>query len=1750
MAENIDYNFFVNMFFNMASRARVGAESVLSKTRYGQGNLISIVDNPDGSFGFRLNATGEIFTNLVEAQSRSDKLYLTEFFSLTNQARHGDNMAYLSEIMGSVQQRAGTFTGNEKRILRAAGLESQAIDEIMGGYFSSSLVTLRVSENQRNKKADARKIADVLMSGELSGSPVFDDEGARLIQIQTDSGIKLNQLQIESLFRLAGHGTVAADEIFGQGGALESGTLLKSLQKVPKRLRGVMAPRDVSLSGDILSEALDGRTLQQSVYIFDENLYLFARQFGMESDAINAGILDQFMVDILNEKGLNTASIFQDFTSYLDEALAEGLIDQTQRNSSAFGRFEKRRLPGGRKGGKQKRQPLVRTFVDESNDRMSRIIQDSFRELFTEAGQGAHITGEMLRQKIEDRITQFGYDESITEIMKDYIFGMFDRNTKAFDGFSVWDSLFYERLDENISAEIVDLERSLPTMSPDQKKAAQERIRNLMNQKTSIGYALESNPEQHTIRAGITYGGKEYQIKSSTIPFALNAEMRQAGYVAVVSTADLKPEMSITGDVEGLNLSGLGRSRGIVYLDDPTGAFIGPYLQSGDSEDFMLRRFRDVQAQIKSFDETGALPNELISALKHEASRDIDILPTYARDSARRNRQYAQRLLDLYRSGIDVRSAPQLVNFVHNYMQVNAFRTEDGVLQVAMPGSYRFSALSEASSEIFTDGELLFGGNSSSSIPTRTRIEIASGQSAEVVNFRLKGHGLLFASQDIQKFHHVLGGFDLDDKTLIHYASYENVNNMKSFGFLMSRQPSGIEEVMFGKAVLDSHSANSIFGKRKDIMDQIVEMMNMQGTERVSRLSALSGISYSDQEAETIFQAIEDLFLLNRNRTTRQISENRNILGLLESSNPDVKNRISTTRLQMLQSLNTSGTVGEHVENLLANLYGGPTLSQDAMTLIQRGGSTLDVNMLNRSNPEFASFFVQRAMFNAGAGDMTEPLLESLSGFTDDNELRSIYSSLSSFVETKKLSGLDPDSIFIGFQKEIQSIYSGASASAKKMMEIALDSAFKTQTLLDSQKGGEILGQYVNRSMIAGNALGQVEELVGAIKGDSELQNFFGDHFKLRYAGQEEAIDAAVLMGRTAKAISTSAQSAATSQGAIRAIEQLYEPFLGGGTGSVVPEDLILKGLGSDDRGELLIRQIGRLMGAVSGVGSDRIKIDAGMLMSGVGSSPRLSDKDLSILMEEMLTGAKLFQDSLPNRAGANTTEVIRDLEEIIGLSSSDRDENIIARQREMFIEKFGIKEGKHAAVYSNRRLAETMARQSSGATGSIADMSLSYVSSNSKTERIAESIIQEHKNMLDRVRGLADSKVGENSDAIFREMSKLNVSESLYHSIAYAIDQHGVNILDLTNELDRAGFAAGVDILDLATVMTDDPGDRISDLIRSLEDARAFRQLTFATNTADFSVLEQMIARSVQYESLSSLKYRVGSANPNLNAKFIDPLSQSQALYEVSQGFSSDEDIEKYARRMIDDYETFRQAGHLAKSGRKQTIVEKGRARLIKKLLRVYNEEAFEQLKAFVDSSDSTPENRVIAQAYRASLALRRLPPTGANFPADPSADTVISRRAARKIDEASEGVTQASVASSNYKKFKKKLDDGDFQDLFRNKLIRKTAVGIGALVAGSFLYQSFTDRTPEDVQGPPLLPGGSAYEEYPIRNPSIPNVDMGSYNSSMSYNISVNGNQQKIREFNERAAALTNGNTSTTIYNNLPRSRRDPYSEMGQRY
>jgi hypothetical protein len=145
-----------------------------------------------------------------------------------------------------------------------------------------------------------------------------------------------------------------------------------------------------------------------------------------------------------------------------------------------------------------------------------------------------------------------------------------------------------------------------------------------------------------------------------------------------------------------------------------------------------------------------------------------------------------------------------------------------------------------------------------------------------------------------------------------------------------------------------------------------------------------------------------------------------------------------------------------------------------------------------------------------------------------------------------------------------------------------------------------------------------------------------------------------------------------------------------------------------------------------------------------------------------------------------------------------------------------------------------------------------------------------------------------------------------------------------------------------------------------------------------------------------------------------------------------------------------------------------------------------------------------------------------------------------------------ETSVAKAQFKRISEFIKDGSLKNLFQeNKLFKNSVIAAGALVIGSFAYQGIKDRSQEDIQGPPLLPGGSAYEDnYPKRMAEIPQIGNAVYNPGIDYKVNLYGNTKDVSNFRQEAMGLGKFNMNTTMYRRAPQAGNNPYDEVASSF
>lgn len=131
---------------------------------------------------------------------------------------------------------------------------------------------------------------------------------------------------------------------------------------------------------------------------------------------------------------------------------------------------------------------------------------------------------------------------------------------------------------------------------------------------------------------------------------------------------------------------------------------------------------------------------------------------------------------------------------------------------------------------------------------------------------------------------------------------------------------------------------------------------------------------------------------------------------------------------------------------------------------------------------------------------------------------------------------------------------------------------------------------------------------------------------------------------------------------------------------------------------------------------------------------------------------------------------------------------------------------------------------------------------------------------------------------------------------------------------------------------------------------------------------------------------------------------------------------------------------------------------------------------------------------------------------------------------------------------RMKSLFDDGNWTKLAGSANVKKAGLGLLGLIGGSFAYQATKGRSVEDMEGPDLLPGGSAYEQT-----SSPDLSYGDgYASSgggVDYEIRMRGADAQSDMW-DGLSSLTGGNVNATMYKSNNRRFDGSYDAVAGSY
>lgn len=699
--------------------------------------------------------------------------------------------------------------------------------------------------------------------------------------------------------------------------------------------------------------------------------------------------------------------------------------------------------------------------------------------------------------------------------------------------------------------------------------------------------------------------------------------------------------------------------------------------------------------------------------------------------------------------------------------------------------------------------------------------------------------------------------------------------------------------------------------------------------------------------------------------------------------------------------------------------------------------------------------------------------------------------------------------------KEIEGFLDGLDKNSAQYLEAFTRLSTVEQTVAESLQKRSVsavedsLGLYINRQAAAISMYQQVDDVLQSLQsrglsvGTASISDYYRLNFSTALIPPSPAVDvskslvAEMVIDEDAmrKAAIAADQLRGTTGVSERAVEKVISDFLG-------------RNVRLGQMGDIAVRQTGRGVGFLraaqiaqgSFTADELIGFDAALF--GEGPYARLRKKDMLKTVESVISGANEYLSQITDADQRGRVQSF--IEEI----SSKSVEEALARITIESGSRYAVV-SKYAEAANNAKemidttsaYAKRMAR--TGADPFEAVMQAEYMNQ-------VEALIDSQRENIERIVQLAKAEDADENAKVLRYAYSEITGGDFYRGLsAMAEGNSSMNILDAFDTLEaslRTQYDQGVADKILNSAI--DIQGKEDSLLKIREDART-RRISMRTIRGVSDESYENVRALAGMEGFADLK----SITTRQAKEYVDD--------QIRLMFMSGQDVDEYfagTGRSSSFFDFMRLTSGDIVRGRDDELIYQEGADVFS---RVTAEKEIDRINGSATSDYVVRGSDIGDEA----------------------------RRAIADVDSADE-VT--SVARGSYKRVQDFIKDGSLKTLFEDKIIKRSTFAIAGLAAFGFIYSARKDRTAEDIQGPPLLPGGSAYEtDYPKHLPSISDLKyLNPTTLGMQYKINVSGSQQDIEKMQYLASSVVGGNVDSTIYNSLPRLGRDPYSEVASRF
>lgn len=795
---------------------------------------------------------------------------------------------------------------------------------------------------------------------------------------------------------------------------------------------------------------------------------------------------------------------------------------------------------------------------------------------------------------------------------------LFEDAEKEFDG----DAIINERVFnaarrrvrsqlENIRARIVGGETS---------EALEQTFQDLQRQ---VNVLENSDLYQITGRGFLAEGQPKFAAQIREISQNLSNK-----YSLIIGRSGMKGELGLGGDsLREIILSGFGRSKGIVYSDPNLIATHPEIFASEESLKAMKQNSQKVLQQMSEVISQDMLSPNMVRDLKAQLDIDFTGLPEPVRLAKERNKRFAEEILRLHEMGVGPKNSPMMMNHLANYFQTEMFTMEEGkygtLFHPVLPNTQRFALSTETVHGSLRTGFKSILGDAKMKTTFSGLSEADEVFSRDLMRFRIHDKRLLFGGGAVPEFFNALGGFDLDDKGLPTMLRYRDQMNVERILFSIVRQPTAFQENIYARATLDQETLRQLFSKDKDFIKTITEMAQ-------------------ENESDNFLKYIKSSFEGTQSTLT---GVDGNLLSdeIIEA---EVEKRILSAYNKMGRSITSVYEDNGRILNQI-NKFGSTALTTKEF---QRSNLQLIEQYKAENTDAFARAFPE----------IREDLIKTIENYK--NILTpEVHDQLSAAVRSDNIKRVTE--ILTSTTNEVDSI---ALASIREMSLVS--------RLSRGSEAADILGVYVNRSMVIASTLNQFDDFAGAFVGNDRVKNFlYGDGIKL--VSSELAIDKATgfsLFKEFQEQVIKQINASVSSEAAESALEKVMGRNL---TVSQVGEEAIM--------------EMGKRLGKMAGLQQTAIENTQARL--GRNLSKQEAD-DLFPILDRFLLESKRLSEADQFTAAKGILAGLEETEQEFGTLSE---------------RATGIKRALQASITSQKKAVETLTEEFGRSTSRYASSSL-----------------------------------------------------------------------------------------------------------------------------------------------------------------------------------------------------------------------------------------------------------------------------------------------------------------------------------------------------------------------------------------------------------------------------------------------------------